>query len=362
MQDKHEIFMQRCLQLAKLGTGNVAPNPMVGAVLVYSNRIIGEGYHRKYGEAHAEVNCISSVLPDDIHLISQSTLYVSLEPCVHFGKTPPCTDLILHHKIARVVIGCKDSFTKVNGKGIEKLQQNGADVTVGILEKECIDLNKQFFIFHHQNRPYIILKWAQSYDTKIANKSDKRMLISNELTNKLVHKWRTEESGILIGNNTMKLDNPELTNRFRFENKPIIRLIINLDHFSYNLYYVKYRNLKVFNHAAPTIVFNLSKNSEEFDQPLKKQTYFRQIQNRETVLPEILSACYELNIQSLIVEGGAKTLQSFIDAGIWDEARIITNIKMNIGDGLSAPVINGQLVSQYFLGNDSISFFTNKPK
>src|SRR6476660_1127293 len=207
----HETYMYRCLQLAQLGVGNVAPNPMVGAVLVHNDKIIGEGYHRKYGEPHAEVNCINSVSPDKQELISQSTLYVSLEPCAHFGKTPPCADLIIRHKIPRVVIGCRDPFTEVNGKGIEKLKSAGVNVETGILEKECIALNKRFFIFHTQHRPYIILKWAQTADEFIATLTtesqaigniQRRLLISNEYTNRLVHKWRSDEAAILVGKNT----------------------------------------------------------------------------------------------------------------------------------------------------------------
>jgi diaminohydroxyphosphoribosylaminopyrimidine deaminase/5-amino-6-(5-phosphoribosylamino)uracil reductase len=190
------------MELAKKGAGYVAPNPQVGAVLVYNERIIGEGWHQQYGEAHAEVNCINAVKDEDKQLIAQSTLYVSLEPCTHTGKTPPCTNLIIANKIPRVVIGCRDSYKEVDGKGIKQLQDAGIEVEVGILENECIELNKRFFTFHKLQRPYIILKWAQSANGKIGNKNLSRVLITNEIANRLVHKWRSEEAAILIGTNT----------------------------------------------------------------------------------------------------------------------------------------------------------------
>ena len=203
--------MHRCIQLAKLGAGYVAPNPMVGAVLVQRDRIIGEGYHQQYGGPHAEVNCIASVNETDKDLISASTLYVSLEPCSHFGKTPPCADMIIKHKIPKVVIGSRDPSKEVNGKGIEKLKAAGVEVEVGILENECKTLNRRFFIFNTQHRPYIILKWAQTADHKIAGITDERLFISSEVTNRLVHKWRSEEASILVGTNTALYDDPELT-------------------------------------------------------------------------------------------------------------------------------------------------------
>ncbi|MES2880882.1 MAG: bifunctional diaminohydroxyphosphoribosylaminopyrimidine deaminase/5-amino-6-(5-phosphoribosylamino)uracil reductase RibD, partial [Bacteroidota bacterium] len=191
MTNIDEIYMQRCLQLAALANGFVAPNPVVGAVLVYENKIIAEGYHQQYGGAHAEVNCINSVAEEDKHFLSQSTLYVSLEPCAHFGKTPPCADFIIHNKIGKVVIGCTDPFAEVKGKGIEKLLAAGIDVVVGVLENKCIDLNKRFFTFHTKQRPLIILKWAQTQNGLIANGTSQRLFITNEMTNRLVHKWRS---------------------------------------------------------------------------------------------------------------------------------------------------------------------------
>ena len=217
--------MTRCLQLAQLGAGNVAPNPMVGAVLVYEEKIIGEGYHRKYGEAHAEVNCINSVKESNRELIEKSTLYVSLEPCSHYGKTPPCSDLIIQNKIKKVVIGCQDIYKEVSGKGILKLRNAGVEVISGVLEKESVDLNKRFFTFHQKFRPYIILKWAQTANTKIGS-TNERILISNEYTNRLVHKWRSEEAAVLVGTNTAVQDDPFLTTRL-WKGKNPVRIVID---------------------------------------------------------------------------------------------------------------------------------------
>ncbi|MGH2553459.1 MAG: bifunctional diaminohydroxyphosphoribosylaminopyrimidine deaminase/5-amino-6-(5-phosphoribosylamino)uracil reductase RibD, partial [Chitinophagaceae bacterium] len=207
--------MQRCLFLAKLGAGSVAPNPMVGAVLVNKDRIIGEGWHQLYGEAHAEVNCINSVKEDEKNFIDRSTLYVSLEPCAHHGKTPPCTDLIIKLRIPKVIIGCRDPFNEVDHKGIEKLKAAGVEVDIvsGEIENECKEMNKRFFTFQTLRRPYVILKWAQTSNGKISNETGERILISNEYSNRLVHKWRSEEASILIGTNTALMDDPELTTR-----------------------------------------------------------------------------------------------------------------------------------------------------
>jgi diaminohydroxyphosphoribosylaminopyrimidine deaminase/5-amino-6-(5-phosphoribosylamino)uracil reductase len=350
MHDEHSNYMLRCIQLAKLGEGFVAPNPLVGAVLVHDNRIIGEGYHKKYGEAHAEVNCIESVTENDKHLIPASTLYVSLEPCAHYGKTPPCADLIVRNKIAKVVIGCVDVFTEVNGKGIEKLKQNGIEVTVGVLEKECRELNKKFFTYQSLQRPYIILKWAQTADNKISGIGDNRLKISKEESDKLVHKWRAEASGILVGTGTAQLDDPQLTNRLWSGNSPV-RLVIDLD--------LKLSNdLKIFKSDAPTVIFNLQKNSPEFSEPLNNQVYYYKISVREKLIEEILKACYDLKVESILIEGGQKTLQAFIDKNFWDEANIITNTKLLVGNGLNAPELsNAQLQKQFSLSDDLISLY-----
>ena len=338
--------MQRCLQLAAMGAGEVAPNPMVGAVLVYEGRIIGEGYHQKYGEAHAEVNCINSVQEADRGFISQSSMYVSLEPCAHFGKTPPCADLIIKNKIPHVVIGCRDSFEKVDGRGIERLQAAGVGVTVGMLEKECLALNKRFFTFHEKQRPYIILKWAQSSDGRMGSAGAERILISNEYTNRLVHQWRSEEAAILVGTNTALLDNPALTTRLWPGNNPV-RLVIDVD--------LKLQaSLQLFDGKVKTIIFNANKQEEA-----EMLSYYK-IDKGEDTIPQILEALYKLQLQSVMVEGGARLLQSFIDKNCWDEARVITNTAMNIAEGINAPILQHQkLIKEEHIQTDKLVYFKN---
>ncbi len=352
-----EYFMHRCLQLAKLGAGNTAPNPMVGAVLIYKGLIIGEGYHQKYGEAHAEVNAISQAISnghaDNIH---QSALYVSLEPCAHFGKTPPCADLIIKYKIPKVVIGCRDPFKEVDGKGIEKLKAAGVEIEVGVLEDECKELNKRFFTFHTKHRPYIILKWAETGDGKIApplnppeggtfeESASPRLFISNEYSNRLVHKWRSEEAAILVGTNTAMNDDPKLTTRLWKGSSPI-RLVVDM-HLRLS------SSLKVFDHKVKTIVFNAVKHEEE------ENLVYYQVTADMSLVHQIVNALYQLKIQSVIVEGGAKLLQSFIDEGIWDEARIIKNPELRIMNGLAAPELSEALiVSKQNVFSDTIEVY-----
>ena len=350
MLDQHNLYMYRCLQLAKHAAGNVAPNPMVGAVLVYNEKIIGEGYHKKFGESHAEVNCINSVKEENKNLINQSTLYVSLEPCFHFGKTPPCTDLIIKNKIPKVVIGCKDVYKEVDGKGIKKLQDAVIEVIAGVLEKECIELNKRFFTFHQQQRPYIILKWAETANAKIGSfstcgegRGEERIYISNQYLNRLVHKWRSEESAILIGTNTALLDDPSLTTRSWPGNNPV-RLVIDM-----NLRLPAH--LKIFNKETRTIIFNNLKHEED------ENLIFYKIE-KGNILPQILNALYGLQIQSVLVEGGAILLQSFIDGGLWDEARVIRNEQLTISNGINSPELkNAVLKTQENYFNDTISYF-----
>ena len=383
--------MQRCIELAKLGAGSVAPNPMVGAVLVHDDRIIGEGWHKKYGEAHAEVNCIGlAVQNGQGGKLHQSTLYVSLEPCAHFGKTPPCTGLIIQHKIPKVVIGCRDPFAEVNGKGIEKLKAAGVEVNLASMEMEteCKELNKRFFIFHTQHRPYIILKWAQTGDGKIAaslklrsqpspnsvvseggtkdsdkttsfitdsknspsstaDKSDSRevrLLISNEYSNRLVHQWRSEEAAILVGTNTVLLDDPELTTRLWPGPSPV-RLVVDMD--------LKLpSSLKIFNQQVRTIVFNTVKQKEDGN------ILYYQVKKETNLIPQMMGALYQMNILSVMVEGGARLLQSFIDEGVWDEARIVTSLELRATGGLAAPVIKtGKRIFEQQLLSDSIEIY-----
>lgn len=336
--------MQRCIELAQLGAGFVAPNPMVGAVLVHQNRIIGEGYHRVYGQAHAEVNCLNAVEDKDKPLIKESTLYVSLEPCVHMGKTPPCADLIIARQISRVVIGSNDPFKEVNGKGIEKLKAAGVKVTMGVLGAECDDLNKRFFTFHTRQRPFVILKWAQTANGKIANKDYSRLHISNEYSNRMVHKWRSEEAAVLVGTNTALSDDPALTNRLWTGNQPV-RLVLDRQ--------LKLPgSLQLFNRLVKTIVFNTKKHKED-----KNLIYYR-LSEQGSIIKEMMDALYQLNIQSVLVEGGAQLLQSFIDEGIWDEARIITNNSMQVGEGVAAPQLMGrQMISTESIQNDVIEIY-----
>ena len=340
----HEQYMQRCLQLAALGAGLVAPNPMVGAVLVHAGRIIGEGYHQQFGGAHAEVNCMNNVADADKEFVARSTMYVSLEPCAHFGKTPPCADLVIANKIPNVVIGCRDSFAAVAGKGIEKFKQAGINVTVGILENECFAINRRFFTFYQKKRPYIILKWAQTDDGKIAALDTSRLFISNEFSNRLVHKWRSEQAAILVGANTALLDDPSLTTRL-WPGKSPVRLVIDKD--------LKLpMHLKLFDGSTKTIVFNHSKQYET------ENLVYHKLNKEENMLTQILSVLYKLNIQSVIVEGGAKLLQSFIDEGLWDEARVITNAELTIGNGVTAPCLkNNILVDEQKINTDVLAFY-----
>jgi diaminohydroxyphosphoribosylaminopyrimidine deaminase / 5-amino-6-(5-phosphoribosylamino)uracil reductase len=342
----HDVYMHRCLQLAGLGAGHTAPNPLVGAVLVHEGRIIGEGYHERYGGPHAEVNCLASVKAADLPLIPSSTLYVSLEPCVHHGKTPPCTDLIIREKIPRLVIGCLDPFREVNGRGIEKLIAHGIEVEYPVLEQLSKDSNRRFFTFQLQKRPYIILKWAQSANHKIAGKNAERLSISNDYTNRLVHKWRSEEAGILIGTNTALLDNPSLTTRLWVGKNPV-RIILDTD--------LRLPvSLKIFDGQVTTIILN-GKKDEQTETVLFKKT-----DSGKHGVAAIISAIHELHINSVIVEGGSKLLQSFIDSGIWDEARVITNQELFIPDGVSSPELSGAtLVKSENYGADRIDYCYN---
>jgi len=337
--------MLRCLQLAKQGAGNVAPNPMVGAVLVYEGRIIGEGYHQQYGQAHAEVNCIDSVKKEDEHLIVLSTLYVSLEPCAHYGKTPPCADMIIKKKIPKVVIGCRDPFAEVNGKGIEKLLSAGVEVVQNILEKECVGLNKCFFTFYTQHRPYIILKWAQSANGKIGN-NNKRVSISNEFTNRLVHKWRSEEASILVGTNTAMIDDPSLNVRLWNGSNPV-RLVVDME--------LKLpQHLHLFDQQQKTIVFNTIKHED-----LPNLLYY-QVTHDVSIVHQITNALYQMKLQSVLIEGGAKLLQSFIDENIWDEARVIENGELIIENGINAPQFsNAKIITEEKIFSDRVSCFLN---
>ena len=341
-----ESYMYRCLELAGLAIGYTAPNPMVGAVLVHGEKIIAEGYHQAYGQAHAEVNCLRSVPPEHEHLVPSSVLYVSLEPCAHYGKTPPCADLIIEKKIPKVVVGCRDPFREVDGKGIEKLKSAGIVVKTGILEKECRELNRRFMTFHTRYRPYIILKWAQGADGRIANQDRSRVLITNEITNRLVHQWRSEESAVMVGTNTALYDNPVLTTRL-YPGPDPVRLVVDMD-------LRLPHSLHLFDQAVKTIVFNSLKHEE------LPNLLFYQVTREVSLVPQVLHALYQMNIGSVLIEGGTRLLQSFIDDGAWDEARVITNRSLWISGGIPAPSLPGpDPIKTETVLSDSISYFRN---
>lgn len=342
---KNETYMKRCLDLAVKGLGQVAPNPMVGCVIVYDDEIIGEGCHEQYGQAHAEVNAINSV--KDKELLKKSTLYVNLEPCSHFGKTPPCADLIIENKIPYVVIGSIDTNSLVSGKGIEKLTKAGIDVKIGVLEAECKSLNKRFFTYHEKKRPYIILKWAQTSDGFIDAKrneenTSKPIQISNSDSKKLLHLWRSQEQAIIIGTNTALLDNPQLTVR---EVKGKNPLRITIDKW---LRIPKHFNL--FDKSTPTLIFT------SVDEPSQKNLEFVKIDFEKPIIPQVLEELYERNIQSLLVEGGELLLKSFIDEGFWDSARVFVSDK-ELKKGVEAPIMNQKPVIKENISGDKLLFY-----
>ena len=325
-----EKYIRRCIQLARNGLCNAAPNPMVGAVIVYQGRIIGEGYHVRCGEAHAEVNAIRSVA--DPSLLRRSTLYVSLEPCSHYGKTPPCADLIIEKQIPRVVIGCRDPFPKVSGRGIQKLLDAGCEVTVGVLETECRQLLRRFITFHTLHRPYITLKWAQSADgfIDINRTGGTPAQLSDTYTLMLVHKRRAEHSAILVGTRTALLDNPSLTVRRWYGPSPVRVTIDRRGTLP--------EDLHLFDGTVRTLVFT------ETPRPGRPNVEYVPADFSRPLLPQLLASLYERNLQSLLVEGGAATLQAFIDAGLWDEAFVETSPRRLLG-GVAAPLLNKEKIS-----------------
>jgi len=345
---EHEIYMRRCLELAQLGMSNVSPNPMVGAVIVHEGKIIGEGYHQKYGEAHAEVNAVNQVVSKfDNHaaLLKQATIYVSLEPCAHYGKTPPCADLIIKHQIPKVVIGCRDPFDQVNGKGIEKLQAAGVEVTLGVLETECRWLNRRFFTRVHKHRPYIILKWAQTADGFFAPEDGSQFWITGEDSRKLVHQWRSEEDAILVGTKTVTADNPQLNVRYGNGKSPkrvVIDRELKLD-----------KNFNIFDQSVDTLIFN------EVETKLDGRNKYIALEDFGRYVPQyIMYQLYMQDIQSVIIEGGAHTLNAFIEAGLWDEARIFTGTA-SLNNGIKAPQFNGIIGEETLSGTDSLTILVN---
>lgn len=350
------IYMARCLELAQNGIGNVAPNPMVGAVIVHNNRIIGEGFHVQHGQAHAEVNAINAV--KDKSLLKNSTLYISLEPCSHYGKTPPCTDRIMELGIPHIVIATTDPNPKVNGRGIEVLRQNGHSVTVGVLENEAKELNRRFIMHQTQKRPYIILKWAQTIDgfiDAIRDPSDPiaPIWITNELARSLVHRWRSEEQAVLVGTNTVEKDNPRLNVR-NWSGKTPTRVIVDR----------KLRLPKdslVFDGSQPTLLF-LGNNSSSIVQ----KPEFAEIPNLEMITidfvrgieNQIVKELGNRDIISMIVEGGAMLLNSFIQRNLWDEARVFVGNKF-FGKGVKAPIFTGKPLTYDEIGDSKLFIYRN---
>ncbi|MEX2512570.1 MAG: bifunctional diaminohydroxyphosphoribosylaminopyrimidine deaminase/5-amino-6-(5-phosphoribosylamino)uracil reductase RibD [Cyclobacteriaceae bacterium] len=341
-REKDQNFMLRAMELAELGRGFTSPNPMVGCVIVHENKIIGEGYHKKYGGPHAEPNAIQEVENKD--LLAASTLYVTLEPCSHFGKTPPCADLIVQHHLKRVVIGAKDANPLVGGKGIRKLQEAGITVETGLLEKEIRLQNRRFFTFMEKTRPYIILKWAQTKDGWIARSNFDSKWISNPLSRQFVHRWRAEEDAIMVGTTTAKVDNPKLNVR-DWSGKDPVRVFIDnqrtLD-----------PNLNLFDGSQPTICFNKVKTESG------KNLEWVKLEKAESI-EKMVAELYHRNIQSLIVEGGTQLLTSFLEAGLWDEARVFTG-NVFFGQGIPAPIIPVPAAKQIDILDDVLNYYIRR--
>ncbi len=346
MDSKDDKYHRRCLKMAENGFGRVATNPLVGAVIVVDGQIIGEGYHAFYGGPHAEANAINSV--KDLSLLQKSTLYVNLEPCAHFGKTPPCADLIIEKKIPRVKIGIRDPFPCVAGKGIEKLIAAGIEVEVGFLETENWYINRRFLTYYEKNRPYIILKWAETADGfidvhRVQNKNNRPTLINDELTLSLVHKWRSEEQAILVGTNTAMLDNPMLNVR-SFSGKNPLRMVLDKD--------LKIpKHYTIFDGLIKTIIFNSLKDEIDGNIVYKKVDF-----SKLTV--EILNYCFSEKIQSILIEGGAKLHSTFINCGMWDEARIF-RADVCFGNGVKAADICNVPKKQIQIGNSTLYYYYN---
>ena len=339
--------MKRCLALARNGLGATYPNPMVGSVIVHQAKIIGEGWHQKAGAAHAEVNAIHSVKGDK-SILKESTLYVNLEPCSHHGKTPPCADLIIQHQIKKVVIGTADPFAAVAGSGISRLKKAGIEVVVGVLEQECNALNKRFFKFHQQKRPYIILKWAQTQNGMLApltKDKNRPVWISNEYSRQLVHKWRTEEQGILVGTQTALQDNPKLDARHWAGQNPV-RIILDRTG-------VIPPDLSVYDKSCKTIFITETPLSSGGDMLVFEQIDFSKNRNKQ-----ILDILYKHQLQSVIIEGGKAVLESFIQDNLWDEARVFSSDAF-IEQGIKAPDFNFQPSDETRILNDSLKYYYN---
>jgi diaminohydroxyphosphoribosylaminopyrimidine deaminase / 5-amino-6-(5-phosphoribosylamino)uracil reductase len=342
----NEFYLKRCIELAKNGLGTTYPNPLVGAVIVYNNEIIGEGWHKKTGEAHAEVNAINAV--KDKSLLAKSTIYVSLEPCSHFGKTPPCSDLIIENRIPNVVIGAVDPNNKVAGEGIERLMAAGINVTVGVLERECNELNKRFFTFHNNKRPYIILKWAESSDgfiAPVAKEKKAPVWLTNSFSRQLVHKWRSEEQAILVGTQTVLDDNPKLDVRNWKGQNPIRIVLDKSNKIS--------KDFNVYDGKSKTIFITEQENLTPIDNGIFENAIF------DNLLPnKIVEILYQHGVQSVIIEGGRQTIQTFIDANLWDEARVFKS-KTILNEGTKAPKISTKSSEKEVILDDELLTYFN---
>jgi diaminohydroxyphosphoribosylaminopyrimidine deaminase/5-amino-6-(5-phosphoribosylamino)uracil reductase len=339
-----ELFMKRSLQLARLGAGYVSPNPMVGCVITHDEKIIGEGWHRHYGEAHAEVNAINAVA--DKELLSGSSVYVNLEPCSHFGKTPPCADALIQHRVRRVIIANTDPNPRVAGNGLKKLREAGIEITLGVMKKEGREVNKRFFTFHELGRPYIVLKWAQTADGFMARSNYESRWISNEFSRQLVHKWRTEEAAVLVGTKTAAHDNPLLTTREWTGHRPL-RIVIDR--------FLRLSDrLNLFDRSTPTICFNVLKHEEHENLTLIRLS-------EQHFLEEMLKALHDANVQSVMVEGGSQTLSLFLEGGWWDEARVFTSPRSFEG-GIKPPQVRGKLNCREMVSTDRLEIFLREPE
>jgi diaminohydroxyphosphoribosylaminopyrimidine deaminase/5-amino-6-(5-phosphoribosylamino)uracil reductase len=346
---KEEQYIKRCLELAVLGAGTVSPNPMVGAVIVCDDKIIGEGYTSPYGGSHAEVNAVQNAIislgeAEAKQLFKKSTIYVSLEPCAHHGKTPPCADMLVSYQFQKIVIGCLDPFAKVNGLGVQKLKDAGIEVVFGVLKKECQFINRRFFSLISQHRPYVILKWAETKNGFFAPDDASQKWISNIASKQLVHKWRSEEDAILVGTRTALVDNPELTNRL-WSGKSPKRVLIDK-------YLAVPTNSNLFlSKESDLIIFNSKKT--DWNGHLK----YIELENFDLYLPQnILYQLYLMDVQSIIIEGGAKTIQQFVDAGLWDEARVFVGNTI-WENGISSPILNTTAEEKIQIGDGELDIY-----
>lgn len=343
-----EFYMRRCIQLARCGAGSTAPNPMVGAVIVYDGRIIGEGYHIRAGEPHAEVNAVRSVREEERHLLDKSTIYVTLEPCSHYGKTPPCCDMIIEKGIKRVVIGTTDNNACVNGAGISRMKHAGIDVVVGVLEDECFRLNRPFFTYNRLGRPSVTLKWARTADGFIdrLRNGGEPLHISSPVSQVAVHKLRSMHDAILVGTRTALLDNPSLNLRY-WAGRPPLCLVLDRNG-------ILPADLNLFDNTHSTVVYTEKKMAGKFGKNIEQIS----LDSSKDIPEQILSHLHSVKVNSLLVEGGAMLLQSFIDSSLWDSARVEVNHSLMIGDGVKAPVMHeGTLVGKEMCGGNEIFSF-----